>query len=160
MKGRLVGFDGHTIYRVNIEEQNHVVRVKHLRIFEDTVAKQSCSLPDFEGKPMFDAIRVEDGSTTDSKEEEPPSPKKKATGRQPTAMLSQPPRFNQLSRLSQLRRLSQPPRLGQRPCLNQPLRLNHVSGLSQLLCLSQPPRLSQLLLQNQQSWLNQPPQEL
>lgn len=47
LKGRLVGFDGHTIYRFHIEEQSRGVRVKHLRIFEDTVAKQSSSLPDF-----------------------------------------------------------------------------------------------------------------
>lgn len=35
MKGTLVGYNGHTIHRVYIKDQNKVIRVKDLRIFED-----------------------------------------------------------------------------------------------------------------------------
>lgn len=35
LKGTLVGYNGHTIYRVHIKEQNKVIRVKDFRIFED-----------------------------------------------------------------------------------------------------------------------------
>lgn len=66
LKGKLVGFDGHTIYRVHIEEQGKVIRVKDLRIYEDTSAKQHSTLPDFDGKPTFDGIQQTD-------EEEHPS---------------------------------------------------------------------------------------
>lgn len=61
-----MGFDGHTIYRVHIEEQGKVIRVKDLRIYEDTSAKQHSTLPDFDGKPTFDGIQLTD-------EEEHPS---------------------------------------------------------------------------------------
>ena len=33
LKGTLVGYDGHTIHRVHIKDQNKVIRVKDLRIF-------------------------------------------------------------------------------------------------------------------------------
>ena len=56
LKRQLVGFDGHTIYRVHIEEQGKVIRVKDLRIYEDTLAKQHSTLPDFDGKPTFDGV--------------------------------------------------------------------------------------------------------
>lgn len=46
LRGTLVGFDGHTIYRVHIKDQNRVIRVKDLRIFEDYKAKRSTELPD------------------------------------------------------------------------------------------------------------------
>lgn len=45
LKGKLVGFDGYTIYRVHIDEQNRVIRVKDLCIFEDTENKKNTSLP-------------------------------------------------------------------------------------------------------------------
>lgn len=38
-KGRLVGYGGHTIYRVFLEKDFKVIRVKNLRIFEDIVPK-------------------------------------------------------------------------------------------------------------------------
>lgn len=53
LKGKLVGFDGHTIYRVHIEEQNRVIRVKDLRIFEDTEIKENTLLPSYENEPTF-----------------------------------------------------------------------------------------------------------
>lgn len=34
LRGVLVGYDGHTIYRVYIKDQQKVIRVKDLRIFE------------------------------------------------------------------------------------------------------------------------------
>lgn len=60
LKGKLVGFDGHTIYRVHVEEQNKVIRVKDLRIYEDTSAKAYSTLPDFDGKPTFDGVQLSD----------------------------------------------------------------------------------------------------
>ena len=53
LKGKLVGFDGHTIYRIHIEEQNRVIRVKDLRIFEDMETKENTLLPSYEDKPTF-----------------------------------------------------------------------------------------------------------
>ncbi len=60
LKGKLVGFDGYTIYRVYVEEQNKVIRVKDLRIFEDTTAKRHSALPDFDRKPTFGGIQLSD----------------------------------------------------------------------------------------------------
>ena len=45
--GILVGYDGHTIYRVHIKEQKKVIRVIKLHIFEDYEAKKSTNLPDY-----------------------------------------------------------------------------------------------------------------
>lgn len=54
MKGTLVGYDGHTIYRVHLKDQKKVIRVKYLRIFEDYGSKSSTELPDYsEGTPTF-----------------------------------------------------------------------------------------------------------
>ena len=39
LKGTLVGYNGHTIYQVHIKEQNKVIKVKDLRIFEDYESK-------------------------------------------------------------------------------------------------------------------------
>ena len=81
LKGKLVGFDGHTIYRVHIEDQNKVIRVKDLRIFEDITSKTTTSLPDFEEKPMFDGVQIPDeqgpsdkSSTSEEEENKPKKP--------------------------------------------------------------------------------------
>lgn len=42
-----MGFDGHTIYKVHIKDQNRVIRVKNFRIFEDYKSKGSTELPDY-----------------------------------------------------------------------------------------------------------------
>ena len=47
LRGTLVGFDGHTIYKVYIKDQNRVIRIKNLRIFEDYKSKGSTKLPDY-----------------------------------------------------------------------------------------------------------------
>lgn len=83
LKGTLVGFDGSTIYRVHIEEQNRVVRVKDLRIFEDTVAKLESNLPDFDGKATFEAIQVDESDTTTDSEEDDEIPLSKNATRPP-----------------------------------------------------------------------------
>lgn len=44
-RGKLVGYDGKTIYRVYLEKDFAVIRVKNLRIYEDATAKVSTSLP-------------------------------------------------------------------------------------------------------------------
>ena len=63
LKDKLVSFDGHTIYNVYIKDQNKVIRVKDLRIYEDFTSKAITSLPDFEGKPTFDGIQIPDKQT-------------------------------------------------------------------------------------------------
>lgn len=54
LRDQLVGFNGHTIYCVYIKEQKQVIRVKDLRIFEDTEIKQHTVLLNYkDGKPAF-----------------------------------------------------------------------------------------------------------
>lgn len=60
LKNKLVGFDGHTIYRVHIEEQNQIIRVKDLRIFKDTEIKENTLLPFYKNEPMFQGFLLED----------------------------------------------------------------------------------------------------
>lgn len=60
LRGTLVGYDGHTIYRVHIQEQNKVIRIKDLRIFEDHEIKTSTSLPDYENGPTFQGSPLSD----------------------------------------------------------------------------------------------------
>lgn len=60
LRGTFVGYDGHTIYRVHIQEQNKVIRIKNLQIFEDHEAKSSTSLPDYENGPTFQGSPLSD----------------------------------------------------------------------------------------------------
>ena len=61
LKGTLVGYDGHTIYRVHLKDQKKVIRVKDLRIFEDYESKFSTELPDYsEGTPTFQGFLLAD----------------------------------------------------------------------------------------------------
>ncbi len=80
LRGKLVGFDGHTIYRVHIKDQNKVIQVKDLRIYEDITSKATTFLPDFEGRPTFDGVQVpEEQSPSDknnASEEEKNAPKR------------------------------------------------------------------------------------
>ncbi len=83
LKGKLVGFDGHTSYRVHIEDQNKVIRVKNLRIFEDTSAKANSTLLDFNRKPTFNATQIPDkqglsakSSASENEKAQPKSPQK------------------------------------------------------------------------------------
>lgn len=59
LKGKLLGFDNHTIYRIDIEKQNRVIRVKDLRILEDTEIYNNTSLPSYENEPTFQDILLE-----------------------------------------------------------------------------------------------------
>lgn len=69
LKGTLVGYDGHTIYRVYLKDQKKVIRVKDLRIFEDYASKASTELPDYsEGTPTFQGFLLADND--DEKEED------------------------------------------------------------------------------------------
>ncbi len=56
LRGTLVGYDGHTIYRVHIREQNKVIHIKDLRIFEDYKIKTSKGLPNYENSPTFQIL--------------------------------------------------------------------------------------------------------
>lgn len=49
--------------RVHIEDQNKVIRVKDLRIYEDMTLKATTTLPDFEGTPTSDAVQIPDEQT-------------------------------------------------------------------------------------------------
>lgn len=60
LKRKLIGFDKYIIYRVHIKEQNKVIRVKDLQDFKNTAAKTFSALPDFNGKPIFDKIKLSD----------------------------------------------------------------------------------------------------
>lgn len=62
LRGTLVGYDGHTIYRVYIKEQNKVIRIKDLRIFEDYETKVDTSLPDYQFTPTFQGLSLEDNN--------------------------------------------------------------------------------------------------
>lgn len=54
LKKVLVGYDGHTIYQVQIKNQKKVIRVKDLCIFKDYKIKTSIKLPDYNNdKPTF-----------------------------------------------------------------------------------------------------------
>ena len=56
LKRTLVGCDGHTIYRVQIQDQNKVIRIKGLQLFEDDEAKISIGLLVYNyGTPTFQA---------------------------------------------------------------------------------------------------------
>ena len=68
LKGTLVGYKSHTIHRVYIKDQNKVIQVKDLRIFEDFETKPSIDLPDYQGKPTFKEFLLVEGEKN-SKEE-------------------------------------------------------------------------------------------
>ncbi len=56
LKGTLVGYDGYTIHRVYIKDQNKVIWVKDLWIFEDFETNPSTDLPDQQEKPTFEGF--------------------------------------------------------------------------------------------------------
>ncbi len=78
MKGTLVRFDGHTIYRMYIEEQSCVIRAKNLQIFEDIEIKRDTVLPYYEKEPMFQSFLLDDNDneerTSDKVSNKMPSP--------------------------------------------------------------------------------------
>lgn len=63
LKNKLVGFDGHIIYRVYIKDQNKVMRVKNLQIYKDITFKAITFFSDFDGKSTFDGIQIPDKQT-------------------------------------------------------------------------------------------------
>ena len=74
---KLVGFNGHTIHRAQIEDQNTVIWVKHLRIYNDITSMAITFPSDFEGRPTFDRIQVQD--------EQSPSDKSSASDKEKNA---------------------------------------------------------------------------
>lgn len=63
LRGKIVGFDGHTIYRVYVKEQKREIRVKDLRISEDIEIKGNIALPDYEGgKSTFQDFLLDDNN--------------------------------------------------------------------------------------------------
>ena len=65
LKGTLVDYDGHTIHRVHIKDQNKVIRVKDFRIFKDFETKPFINLPDYKDKPTFEGFLLADGEDSD-----------------------------------------------------------------------------------------------
>lgn len=61
LKGTFVGYDGHTIHKIHIKDQNKVMQVKELRIFEDFETMLFTNLPDYENKPTFEGFLLPDG---------------------------------------------------------------------------------------------------
>lgn len=55
-----MGFNSYIIYGVYDEEQNKVIKVKDLQIFEDTLAKMYLSLPNFDKKLIFNEVQLSD----------------------------------------------------------------------------------------------------
>lgn len=69
LKGTLVGYNGHTIYRVHIKEQNKVIKVKDLRIFEDYESKTATDLPIYdEDTPTLQGFLLGDDNDDDKEE--------------------------------------------------------------------------------------------
>lgn len=62
MRGKLVGFDGHTIYRVYLEEHSKVIRIKDLRIYEDHIPKDFTNLPTYEKTSTFQGFPADDNN--------------------------------------------------------------------------------------------------
>ncbi len=60
LRGKLVGFNDHSIYRVHIKDQNKVIRVKNLRIYKNIISKAITTLPDFKGIPTFNVVQIPD----------------------------------------------------------------------------------------------------
>lgn len=61
LRGTPVGYDGHTIYRVHMQNQEKVIQVKDLQIFEDYETKKSTKLPDYlQGLPTFQGFPLKD----------------------------------------------------------------------------------------------------
>lgn len=75
LKGTLVGYDGHTIYRMYIKDQNKVIQVKDLRIFEDFETKPSTDLSDYQDKPTFKGFLLANGEKDFEEEEAMPNQK-------------------------------------------------------------------------------------
>ncbi len=70
LKGVLVDYNGHTLYRVHIKSQKKVIRVKNLCIFEDYETKATTELPAYNNDiPTFQRFLLEDNN-----EEETGSP--------------------------------------------------------------------------------------
>ena len=65
-KGMLVGYDGTTIYRVFLEDEMKVIRIKDLRIFENPTQKDSTDLPEYQGDIMPDQGGSDEGSSIQS----------------------------------------------------------------------------------------------
>lgn len=58
MKEKLVEFNGNTIYKVYIDNQNKIIRVKDYWIFKDILTKAFSILPNFDGKLIFDVTQI------------------------------------------------------------------------------------------------------
>lgn len=68
LKRTIIGYDGYTIYRVDIKEQNKVIWDKNLCIFEDYEAKKFIELPDyFNNLPTFQDFYYNDDDNEELK---------------------------------------------------------------------------------------------
>ena len=68
LKKILVGYNGHTIYRVYIREQQKVIWVKDLWIFKNYKAKKSIKLTDYsDNMPTFQGFLLKDNNKKEPK---------------------------------------------------------------------------------------------
>lgn len=70
LKSTLIKYDGHIIYRVFIREQDKVIWVKNLQIFEDISKKASTILFDFKEKSTFKDFFVTDQKSNSLKSDD------------------------------------------------------------------------------------------
>ena len=62
-RGKLVGYDGKTIYRVFLEKSNSIIRVKDLSIHEDATAKEATDL-------AYDAVQIMENTASLQQEDQ------------------------------------------------------------------------------------------
>lgn len=68
MKRILVGYDGHTIYKVYIREKQKVIQIQDLQIFKVYKAKKYTKLLDyFDDMPIFQGFLLEHNNEKDPK---------------------------------------------------------------------------------------------
>ena len=53
LRGTLISYNGHIIDQVHIREQNQVIRVKNLHIFEDYKSKVATDLLDYKNGALI-----------------------------------------------------------------------------------------------------------
>lgn len=76
LKGILVDYNSHIIYRVFIQSQDKVMQVKNLCIFEDISQKTSTFLPNFNTKLTFKSFLATNKETPSSLKSENKNGKK------------------------------------------------------------------------------------
>ncbi len=75
LRGTLVGYDGNTIYKVHLQEQNKIIRIKDLCIIKDYKTKAKTRLLAYQNTPTFQGFRANDNDKADQKLNTSPPPR-------------------------------------------------------------------------------------